>query len=185
MEVYEQQCFQLTITNTPCGLTTFFSIPRSARNGALIKGQSSILDHSLYESYNTQKVFCSRCFLPLSLFSGVYSGFATHVPIPNTIVKRARDDGTALRVWESSSTPEFFCTDKSFFNRGEMAETFPSFRSLRTFPFFLQYQRKRRTVRVDAEDAHPEKPAHFRFVIHHPHTGFQSFRDDGIDPFAG
>lgn len=42
------------------------------------------------------------------LFSGVYGGFATHVPIPNTIVKRARDDGTALRVWESSSTPDFF-----------------------------------------------------------------------------
>ena len=63
----------------------------------------------LYVFNNTQKVFCSLSFLSLFLFfSGVYGGFETHVPIPNTIVKRARDDGTALRVWESSSTPDFF-----------------------------------------------------------------------------
>ena len=31
----------------------------------------------------------------LKIFSGVYSGEATHVPFPNTVVKSSSGDGTA------------------------------------------------------------------------------------------
>ena len=37
----------------------------------------------------------------LKIFSGVYSGEATHVPFPNTVVKSSSGDGTAhMRVGE-------------------------------------------------------------------------------------
>ena len=42
--------------------------------------------------------FYSRTLLKLAIlkiFSGVYSGEATHVPFPNTVVKSSSGDGTA------------------------------------------------------------------------------------------
>jgi hypothetical protein len=39
-------------------------------------------------------------------FSGDYTGGATPVPIPNTVVKPSKADGTArVTVWESRSSP--------------------------------------------------------------------------------
>ena len=51
------------------------------------------MQETLFWSYN-RVVHASYLFF-YQFFSGVYGGFATHVTIPNTIVKRARDDDTA------------------------------------------------------------------------------------------
>ncbi len=57
-----------------------------------------------------------RCFTlsrisKVTRLSGGYVGGATPVPIPNTVVKPSRADGTArATVWESRSLPDFFST---------------------------------------------------------------------------
>ena len=42
-------------------------------------------------------------------FPGDHGEAETHVPIPNTTVKRFIADGTAACPWESRSLPGFFC----------------------------------------------------------------------------
>ena len=62
----------------------------------MIKGELFIhqVDFFSLQSFELFSGFASLFLLFYLFFSGVYSGLATHVPIPNTIVKRTRDDDT-------------------------------------------------------------------------------------------
>ena len=62
----------------------------------MIKGELFIhqVDFFSLQSFEFILRFCFSLPPLLLIFSGVYSGLATHVPIPNTIVKRTRDDDT-------------------------------------------------------------------------------------------
>ncbi len=81
-----QQCVELTVTNSPFGLTIKFTVSTSASNSGLSVAR---------QSFN---------FIQLL---GDHSVGVPPVPIPNTEVKPHSPDGTArASVWESRTSPE-------------------------------------------------------------------------------
>ena len=89
-EVEAQQCVELTVTNSPFGLTIKFILHTDA-DSAITRCVPSIL-RPVSSRWPTILGDCSEGVTP--------------VPIPNTAVKPLSPDGTArASVWESRTSP--------------------------------------------------------------------------------
>lgn len=95
----------------PCGLTTFFSITGSARNRSLIKGELYIhqVDFLSLQSLSSLS-FASRFSSSFYLFFPVFIAVLQHTfPSRTRLLRGPATMILYVRVWESSSTPDFFC----------------------------------------------------------------------------
>ena len=87
----------------PCGLTTFFSSTGSARNRSRKKRHS-------FNSIIKFVSYVSR-FPPLYHFFPVSMAVLKHTfPSRTRLLRGPATMILHIRVWESSSTPDFFCT---------------------------------------------------------------------------
>ena len=78
-----------------------------ARVAWSVQRTTSSTSHTLYSNFNWlhDKTQLSK---PFSYLVGGYTARVTPVPIPNTVVKPRRADGTAREiVWESTTSPAF------------------------------------------------------------------------------
>ena len=92
----------------PCGLTTFFSSTGSARNRSRKKRHS-------FNSIIKFVSYVSR-FPPLFPFFPVFIAVLQHTfPSRTRLLRGPATMILHIRVWESSSTPDFFCTDETCF----------------------------------------------------------------------
>ena len=95
----------------PCGLTTFFSITGSARNRSLIKGELYIHQVDFLSLQSLSSLSFASCFSSsFYLFFPVFIAVLQHTfPSRTRLLRGPATMILYVRVWESSSTPDFFC----------------------------------------------------------------------------